>query len=171
MLMKCKSEEYARLFIQAVRRTVPNLIIDWQGIMDEFVARDDMHFTLFLHLSLFRVIVEASVSRCDNCVSTEHHHEICSRIGEISGFSFPSSRMPGYFREIRTMVIQFTQEYHEFLMNASTLLELALWKVMSNEGSFPKHHNIMNNRTIREDMRVKSGQIFQVVIPNVLLFL
>ena len=75
------------------------------------------------------------------------------------------------YEDIRRLVIQFTQEYREFLLNASTMLELALWNAVLNESLHQHHPNKNNDRTIRDDLRVNGGQMFQVVIPNVLSFL
>ena len=64
------------------------------------------------------------------------------------------------------------QEHREFLINASTMLELALWKAVMNDSLSQQLPYMTNDRsTIREKIRGNGGQMFQVVIPNVLSFL
>jgi hypothetical protein len=74
------------------------------------------------------------------------------------------------YGELRRMITQFIQEHREFLIFASTMLELALWKSVLNE-SVPQHQYTNNDRMIREEIRVNGGQLLQVVIPHVLSFL
>ena len=156
--MKFKSAEIARYFTQALRRFFSDLAIEWQAILRE--AR-----TLGVPLSVYRVIVEASVSTRVNCMSSEHYREI-DRIAPPE-YSFRQS-----YAEIRTMVVQFVQEHREFLINASTMLELALWKAVMNDSLLQQRPYVTDDRsTIREEIRGNGGQKFQVVIPNVLSFL
>ena len=89
--MKFKSAEIARYFTQALRRFFSDLAIEWQAILRE--AR-----TLGVPLSVYRVIVEASVSTRVNCMSSEHYREI-DRIAPPE-YSFRQS-----YAEIRTMVV------------------------------------------------------------------
>lgn len=152
MFMKLKSEEFARLFIPALRRHFPNLVVNWQELLDESIASK-------VPLLVFKVLVESSISRRVNCMSTDRHL-IISPV-QHWGRSFGAEA----YHCIRRLVIQFTQEYSQFLIESSTLLELALWKALLNE-SLQQTEN-----TIREDTRVNGGQMFQVVIPNVLKFL
>ena len=98
-------------------------------------------------------------------MSTEHHREIdCIA---PPAYSFRQS-----YAQTRTIVVQFVQEHREFLMTASTMLELALWKAVMNDSLSQQLPYMTNDRsTIREKIRGNGGQMFQVVIPNVLSFL
>ena len=109
---------------------------------------------------VFRFFVEASVSSRNNCMSTDHRIETDQWIAEYEGFLgiMDSIHMGPFYEELRTLVIQFTQEHREFLLIVSTMLELALWKAVLNESLLEN-----NDRTIRSDLRVNAGQMFQVV--------
>ncbi|KAL3758063.1 hypothetical protein ACHAWU_002996 [Discostella pseudostelligera] len=161
MLKKFISAERARRFIQALRRYFPDLVIDWQEIVEQSISRE-------VPLRVFGVLVEASVSSRNNCMSTDHRIEIDQWIAEYEEFlgTMNSIHMGPFYEELRTLVIQFTQEHREFLLIVSTMLELALWKAVLNESLLEN-----NDRTIRSDLRVNAGQMFQVAIPNVLSFL
>jgi len=153
----CKSGDYVRQVIQAQRTYFPGLDINWREMLN---ART-------FSLRIYGVIVEASFSNQYNCMSTEQRREIDHF---LESETFVRGHREFRYGELRRMITQFIQEHREFLIIASTMLELALWKSVLNE-SLPQHQYTNNDRMIREEIRVNGGQLFQVVIPHVLSFL
>jgi hypothetical protein len=67
--------------------------------------------------------------------------------------------------------INFMQKHCDFLVEVSTLLELALWKMLMNEASQQRNRRKTDVREVQMGMRLSGGRMFQVVIPGVLSFL
>jgi hypothetical protein len=76
------------------------------------------------------------------------------------------------YEDIQQMVIEYATLYHNKLVDATTILELALWKMLLNE-VLQLNQNIIitDDRSVREQIRSDSGNVFNVVISNVLPFL
>ena len=69
------------------------------------------------------------------------------------------------YKMIRERVDEFTQLQHDFLLNASTTLELALWRAVLTESS-----SVIDPES-KMRIRANCGSTLQVVIPNVVSFL
>lgn len=129
-------------------------------------------------LGISRVIVEASLSTRRTCMSMEHQRQVDNIVDEddvdsLDDYLCPfeySEHVDFRYQKMLRLIPQFIQVHREFLIEASTMIEMALWMSMLND-SPNRHQNTKNDRTIREEMRVKGGSMFHVVIPNVLSFL
>lgn len=155
-LAKCDniSPDMMRHIIQAQRKYFPNLQISWRYVC----ASSDTTF------GVLRVFEEASASTRSVCMSDEHKKEIDAWLARSR--SLLSVDDNGQIREpeviFREKIVDFVRQYNVFLFEASTILELALWKAVMED----------NNSLVgkdRESTRVIGGKLFQVVIPNVFL--
>ena len=80
---------------------------------------------------------------------------------------------------VRELVVEQISLYHRYLIDAMTMLELALWKVVLNRASSLQEQQRLTRSKKKQKMEPNSrllvrrnyGQTFQVVIPNVLKFL
>ena len=134
--------------------------IDWGLIIDESIRCK-------VPLTQFRDIVMNSMSARSNCMSMDDRMELDQDISFLEddlevAQADPSRSM---YKMIRERVVEFTQLQHEFLLNASTTLELALWSAVITESS--------STIDLESKMRIRAnrGSTFQVVIPNVVSFL
>ena len=119
---------------------------------------------------MFRLLVEASVSKRLSCMSSKHQMEINSRINGMS------------HEQLRRSITDYAHLYNQQLKEATTLIELALWKVKvdeSNHASIKTDGNCPNigrdrkrenvEALTREECRVKCGA--EEVVPSILSYL
>ena len=68
--------------------------------------------------------------------------------------------------------MRFVKLHKDHFLNATSILELALWKVLLDE-TVQEHQDDDDhaNALKRKAVRLNGGKMFQVVIPNVLSFL
>ena len=157
-LSKCDntSPDMMRHIIQAQRNYFPNLQINWRYI---FWSSE----TTF---GVARVLAEAWASTRSVCMSDEHKIEIDAWLARSR--SLLSIDDDGQTRQpeeiLREKIFEFVRQYNVFLFEASTILEMALWKAVMED-----NNSLVGND--RESTRVIGGKLFQVVIPNVLSFL
>jgi hypothetical protein len=183
-LVTSDSAEYVRRMIQIQKVHFPGLIVDWHNVLGEFhnpaYADIDLgmpEFRLFMYriYQVYQVIVEARISSLFNSMSPEHRQEldvrildICDRrIRALDEFRDPPLEHPNAFNQIETLTTHYVhvQLHHDFMMDASVALELAIWNWALIESSH------MVCEVNRMDVRSKCGHVCQVVIPNVLSFL
>jgi hypothetical protein len=69
------------------------------------------------------------------------------------------------------MVTEYATFYHNQLVDATMLLELALWKMTLIETLQLNQNITMDDHSTREKIRSDSGKLFHVVIQIVLSFL
>lgn len=83
---------------------------------------------------------------------------------EFDAFAYYLSDQEIY-ADIHNLMTQYMQQHHNFLMDVSTSLELALWKMILSEST-----NV-ESKEERSDVRSTDGNFCQVVIPHVSLIL
>jgi len=176
-LAKYASGEHMRRVIQAQRTYFPELVVDWQsigaGILLDFQEQNSQDGYSVIHHQTVRVLVEASVSRRSVCMSLEHQLHIEKAITqktEVKSCSFHQKYEYDY-ENIRQMVTEYATFYHNQLVDATTLLELALWKMALIETLQLNQNITMDDHSTREKIRSDSGKLFNVVIQIVLSFL
>jgi len=176
-LAKYASAEHLRRVIQAQRTYFPELVVDWQSI-GAYILSELRGNRQFPFHEVVRVLLEASVSRRFGWMSLEHQDEIdyaiVRRRNDCSiRFSIFDQREYAYgYNVIQAMVIDRAWLYHSKLVETTTILELALWKMLLNEVLQPNQNIIItDDRSVREQIRSDSGNVFNVVISNVLSFL
>ena len=157
MLAKYKSIDYVRYIIKAQRTYFPGLKIDWKNIIDE-------SFACFWE---GRLLFKASSFAGSSEMSSEQEAEVNRRYDDI----FASDHKYEALVEIHRLIIDSIRVHNEFLMDASTLLEMVLWKMMLNESSHHRKRKKIDDRHARMDIRLNSGKMFQAVIPSVVSFL
>ena len=167
-LARCNSAAYVRHMIRLQRSYLPKLDVDWQNVLDEVASiergtdelcRCDRVEQIY---SVYQILVEASVSTRLNCMCTETRHELEERI------SFLASKCdisPDDYDVIRNLTIRYVQLHREFLKDASTSLELTVWRMALSESP---DTGCKENRM---KARSKCGNTCQVMIPNVISFL
>jgi hypothetical protein len=146
------SAEYVRGVIRSQRSHFRCLEVDWRRVVDESIECN-------LPVVMFAVLVEASVSRRSICMSAEHQIEINQKIEAVTRFE------RRHYEEIRDMITSFVKLHHEQLMEATTILELVLWKTLLQ--ALRESGKIVSSR----ECRTNEGRYFEVVIPHVLSFL
>ncbi len=121
-------------------------------------------------LSVFRALVEVSLSIRANCMSAGHKVELDevinvmeSKLGDAYSRADPNF---GMYRNVRRKVAYYIRRHNEFLMNVSTNIELALWRIILTESTWG-----IDDPEAKMNIRANCGNTFQVVIPNVLAFL
>jgi hypothetical protein len=182
------SAEYVRNVIRAQRVHFPALVVDWLGIVNDYGDLEgpgNIPLRLFANympsdIGKFRVLIEASVSSRNICMSEEHQFIIDARLREIRndfmntdvdimnedvGIEMDEETIIGYYEEIRVMVTDYAHRHHEHLTEATTILELALWKAMILRSSGDKQG------LTRAECRTGAGRCAEVVIKLVLAFL
>ena len=130
-------------------------------------------------IQMFWLLVEASVSKRSSCMSSEHQMEINSR---INGMSYTAARGRDEREQLRQLITEYAQLYNQQLKEATTLIELALWKAKvdeSNHASIKTDGNCPNigrdekrakaEALTREECRVKCGA--EEVVPSILSYL
>jgi hypothetical protein len=165
------SAEFLRNVIQAQRIHFPDLRVDWHYIVNEII-------TNYLHnmpsdVGKFRVLVEASVSSRYICMSEEHRSIVDARVCEIrkeimsivEDNQFNVDLVSQYNEEIRDLVTNYAQLHIKHLLEATTILELALWKAI-----------IFRLRDTNQELtpgecRADASRCAEVVIKLVLTFL
>jgi len=167
--------EYMRQAIQAQRTYFPDLEVEWNsigaGILLDFRKQNnqcDPDRYSVTHHQTARVLLEASVSKHATCMSLEHQLHIENAItqkSEVSSFSLHQEYEYGY-EDILLMVTEYAMLYRNQLVDATTLLELALWKT-----ALLLNQNITMDDETRNEIRSDSGKLFEVVIKIVLTFL
>jgi hypothetical protein len=156
----CRSGEYVRCMIRTLKPYFSDVEIDWGLIIDESIRCK-------VPLTQFRDIVMNSMSARSNCMSMDDRMELDQDISFLEEDLELAQADPfrSMYKMIRERVVEFTQLQHEFLLNASTTLELALWSAVITESS--------STIDLESKMRIRAncGSTFQVVIPNVVSFL
>jgi hypothetical protein len=116
---------------------------------------------------VYRVLFEASIPRRFFLMSLEHEHEIDTLIDRI--ISERDHRVPHsvYCDNIRQQIISFANIHRQLLMDASTVIEMAIWR----EKICELREKEADHFTIRTESRVNSGEVCEKVIPLVLAFL
>jgi hypothetical protein len=160
MLAKYKSIDYVRYIIKAQRTYFPGLKIDWKSIIDESFACDC--------ICEGRLLIKASSFAGSSEMSSEREAEVKRRYDDFIASDHSDNEAHD---KIDRLIIDSIWAHNDFLMNASTLLEMVLWKIMLNESSHQRKRKKIDDRQARMDIRWNSGEIFQAVIPNVLSFL
>jgi len=159
MLANYKSIDYVKYTIKAQRTYFPGLKIDWKSIIDERFASDC--------ICEGRLLIKASSFAGSSEMSSEREAEVNRRYDDIAS----DHRNKEARKEIHRLIIDSIWAHNDFLMNASTLLEMVLWKMMLNESSHQRKRKKIDDRQARMDIRWNGGEMFQAVIPNVLSFL
>ena len=165
--------EYVQSMIRAQRTSFPNLNVDWGRIVDESVGLGSMP------IQMFRLLVEASVSKRSSCMSLEHQMEINSR---TNGRSDDAAGVREEREQLRQLITDYAQLYSQQLKEATTLIELALWKAKVDESNLMRINVDGNCQRIgrdktrakvepltREECRVKCGA--EEVVPSILSYL
>jgi hypothetical protein len=165
--------------ILAQRAHFPYLSVDWQEILNIFIFDWESIIILdWMSIDMYRVLVEASVSSRYICMSEEHQFIIDARVREIQyeirmsclrsyeeGLELYDDTIIDYYEEIRVMVTDYARRHHEHLTEATTILELALWKAMILRSS----GDIQGLNRVQ--CRTDAGCCAEVVIKYVLTFL
>ncbi len=159
MLANYKSIDYVKYTIKAQRTYFPGLKIDWKSIIDELFASDC--------ICEGRLLIKASSFARSSEMSSEREAEVNRRYDDIAS----DRRNKEVRKEIHWLIIDSIWAHNDFLMNASTLLEMVLWKMMLNESLHQRKRKKIDDRQARMDIRWNGGEMFQAVIPNVLSFL
>jgi len=123
-----------------------------------------------MHVKMFCVLAEASVSKRLNCMSSEQQLAIDDLVIEVDA----RSMRRGDGQQIIDCIQDYAQQYREWLENATTVLELALWNAAENATGKERFHKRKEGANIddlgpREESRVNCGA--GVIIPLVLPFL
>jgi hypothetical protein len=163
--------DYVRDVIRAQRAHFPSLAIDWQRLVNLFTVEWKKAITI----GMFRVLVETSISLRSVCMSEDHRSIIDARVCEFEDEDDSANleedddeterRIVHSNVEIRTMISNYALLYNEFLLEATTILELALWKA-----TILRSREDYQART-RVDCRTDAGRCAEVVIKLVLTFL
>ena len=170
---KGTSGEFIQSTIRAQRTYFPNLDVEWGRIVDESVRLSS------ISIQMFRLLVEASVSKRSSCMSSEHQMEIDSR---INGISNDAAGMREEREQLRQLITDYAQLYSQQLKEATTLIELALWKVKLDESNLLRINvdgncqkmgrdkkRVKVESLTREECRVKCGA--EEVVPSILSYL
>ena len=120
---------------------------------------------------MYRVLVEMSYSRRSNCMFANDIEQVDDHIREMGprmdyGIEEEEDRRSRHelLHHIHSNIVR----YNAFLLEASTLLELTLWKNLLDGRIVPGKSSSTDER-----MRVRDNEsgIFQVVIGNVMKYL
>ena len=161
--------QYVRDVIRAQRVHFPSLAIDWQRLVNTFIVDWED-----IGIGMYRVLVEASVSSRSFCMSEEHRSIIDARVSEFEDEDNNSNiedddkaerRIVHSFVEIRKMISNYALLYNGFLLEATTILELALWRAVILRSRDDKQE------LTRAECRTDAGRCAEVVIKGVLTFL
>lgn len=163
-LARCNSAAYVRHMIRLQRSYMPKLDVDWQNVLDKFasIERGTDELCRYDIYSVYQALVEASVSTRLNCMCTETRHELEGRIRHLA---LNRDMSPIYYDDIRNWTTQYVQLHREFLKDASTSLELSIWRMALAESPDT------DCKEGRLEARSKCGNTCQVLIPNVISFL
>jgi len=162
--------QYVRDVIRAQRVYFPSLAIDWQRLVNIFIVNWED-----ITIDMYRVLVEASVSTRHICISEEHKSIIDARVlamnDEINRRDADEDdenegTIIQYYYEIRDLITNYAHLHHEYLLEATTILELALWKTAVILRSSDDKQELT-----RVDCRIDAGCCAEVVIKLVLAFL
>jgi len=173
LAMCAKSAAFIRGLIRAQRRHLPGLQIDWNQICYESRAA-------WNHLRVYRVFVEADVSTRVNCTTLAQRRRIDRLIEDLTQDLLDDEMCEEEdYDAVRELVVEQISLYHRYLIDAMTMLELALWKVVLTKASSLQEQQRLTRSKKKQKMEPNSrllvrrnyGQTFQVVIPNVLKFL
>ena len=165
------SGEYMRQIIQGQRTYFPDLQIDWQSVVSESYQK--------VPLGVFRVMLEASISAGRRCIMSLEQKMVIDnmiyfpperyRIDDKICFRLKRINM---LQSICSLVVDFAKSHKELLLDATTILELALWKAVMNVTLSHGNYKIDDDTiAIRRICRLHCAKWCQVVIPNVLSFL
>ena len=164
---KIESPQYVRDVIRARRVYFPSLAIDWQRLVNIFIVNWED-----IAIRMFRVLVEASVSTRHTCMSEEHKSIIDARVLAISINRRDADEddenegtIIQYYYEIRDLITNYAHLHHEYVLDATTILELALWKAVILQSRDDKQE------LTRAECRTDAGRCAEVVIKGVLTFL
>ena len=151
--------DYVRYTIKAQRTYFPDLKIDWNHIIDQSLESGAI---------LMKAISFASSSE----MSCERKTEVDRRYHDYAHSIIKGNVDSKQHRDIERFVVDSMQEYHGFLIDSTTVLELVLWRMLLKDNSRQRKrkHNI-DAQQVRMQTRLNGGKIFQAVIPNVLSFL
>jgi hypothetical protein len=164
--------DYLRDVIRAQRAHFPSLAIDWQSLVNTCIV----DWKKGIPFVMFRVLVETSVSSRSVCMSEEHRSIIDARVCEFEYENDNANleeeddneterRIVHSYVEIRHMISNYALLYKEFLLEATAILELALWKATILRSSQD------NQARTRVECRADAGRCAEVVIKGVLTFL
>ena len=139
----------------------PCVDIDWGSILKVLIRSN-------VPLCMFWDLAEASISSCSNCMSVDDLIEINQDVLflEWDLESAEADDVLLMYKMIQARVIAFMQLKHCLLTNVATNLELVLWRVV-----LTKEPLLINDPEDKMRIRANCGNVFQVVIPIVLLFL
>jgi len=154
--------------------TIPqhDLNIDWERIID--AVKEGVQQWSVSH-KVFQVLVEASASKQLNCGAVIHHTELQDSIHERCVRTFPQhppwehidyDQIRSDYDENETIIRDLVRKYDQKIREATSLVELLVWKVHLHE-----YYNMTqrNLRRIRKHSRAKCG--VGIIIPNVMSFL
>ena len=150
------SAGYVKYTIRAQRTYFPDLKIDWNHIIQSLRVDKD----------LMKAIFFAGSSE----MSSERKAEVQRRNSEYLDRDIEEQKK--MFKASERFIVDSMQEYHDFLIDTTTVLELVLWRMLLNDASQQrKRKRIIDGLKVRKNTRLNGGKMFQVVIPNVLSFL
>ena len=113
-------------------------------MVDESVGLESMP------IEMFWLLVEASISKRSNCMSWEHQIEINNRINGISNAAGGARKER---RQLRRLITDYAQLYYQKLKEATTLIELVLWKAKVDESNLARINTDVNFRKMVKDQR------------------
>jgi len=151
--------QYVRDVIRAQRVYFPSLAIDWQRLVNIFIVNWED-----IAIRMFRVLVETSVSSRSVCMSEEHCSIIDARVLAMDIDDDEETSNHNY-QEIRDLITNYAHLHREYLLEATTILELALWKAVILRSRDDKQE------LTRAECRTDAGRCAEVVIKGVLTFL
>jgi hypothetical protein len=163
------SEVFVRNLIRAQRTHFPDIMIDWQSIVDDYIMDCKDIEVRHIPMRMFQVLVEASLSNHFlSCMSEEqqalvdeyvlafypdHHHV------QIQG-----GHIVDYLRSVRDFITYYAQQHLNELKEATTILELALWKAeLSSRND--------DQKITRDKCRTLAGRCAEVVIKLMISYL
>ena len=154
--MRRSSAEYVKYTIRAQRTYFPDLKIDWNHIIQSLRVDKD----------LMKAIFFAGSSE----MSSERKAEVQRRNSEYLDRDIEEQKK--MFKASERFIVDSMQEYHDFLIDTTTVLELVLWRMLLNDASQQrKRKRNIDALQVRKNARLNGGKIFQAIIPNVLSFL
>ena len=153
------SAELLRNVIWAQRALFPALRVDRKSLVNIFIVNWED-----IAIRMFRVLVETSVSSRSVCMSEEHCSIIDARVLAMDIDDDEETSNHNY-QEIRDLITNYAHLHREYLLEATTILELALWKAVILRSRDDKQE------LTRAECRTDAGRCAEVVIKGVLTFL
>ena len=151
----------------------PDQAINWDGIIDKLAVEQNENIDGFdSKREPFQFLVKCSLMGRINAIGLKHYRDNVINKVMSPGFNMPYDVAEGtWLNDIRSKLRDIEYEYDK-LKEATTLLELALWKMELNEGqnkTLGRQHKKM--KIDRKQHRVSCGAeiVIQHVLPYLLL--